>query len=137
MFDSIQSHHMYGYQRCMIVYHTFELFSTARTAPSVRLLYREWGGIWLRVTKGEEEIVHEFVHCCWCCFHIISHNQVRGYRTGSSHSGAEEYPSKKTGLFTGDEISRVGSGRVKRFSISRVGPGNDPRGTVHSRVKPS
>ena len=34
--------------------------------------------------------------CCCCCSHINSHNQVRGHRTGSSHSGAEEYPRKKT-----------------------------------------
>ena len=27
--------------------------------------------------------------CCCCCSHINSHNQVRGHRTGSSHSGAE------------------------------------------------
>ena len=27
--------------------------------------------------------------------HINSHNQVRGHRTGSSHSGAEEYPREK------------------------------------------
>ena len=33
--------------------------------------------------------------CCCCCSHINSHNQVRGHRTGSSHSGAEEYPSEK------------------------------------------
>ena len=26
------------------------------------------------------------------CSHINSHNQVRGHRTGSRHSGAEEYP---------------------------------------------
>ena len=31
-----------------------------------------------------------------CCSHIYSHNQVRGHRTGSSHSGAEEYPREKT-----------------------------------------
>ena len=31
-----------------------------------------------------------------CCSHINSHNQVRGHRTGSSHSGAEECPRKKT-----------------------------------------
>ena len=30
------------------------------------------------------------------CSHINSHNQVRGHRTGSSHSGAEEYPRDKT-----------------------------------------
>ena len=33
--------------------------------------------------------------CCCCCSHINSHNQVRGHRTGSSHSGAEEYPREK------------------------------------------
>ena len=31
-----------------------------------------------------------------CCSQINSHNQVRGQRTGSSHSGVEEYPRKKT-----------------------------------------
>ena len=30
-----------------------------------------------------------------CCSHINSHNQVRGHRTASSHSGAEEYPREK------------------------------------------
>ena len=30
---------------------------------------------------------------CWS--HINSHDQVRGHRTGSSHSGAEEYPREK------------------------------------------
>ena len=34
--------------------------------------------------------------CCCCCSHIISHKQVRGHRTGSSHSGAEEYPRENT-----------------------------------------
>ena len=33
--------------------------------------------------------------CCCCCSHINSHNQVRGHRTGSSHSEAEEYPREK------------------------------------------
>ena len=33
--------------------------------------------------------------CCCCCSHMNSHNQVRGHRTGSSHSGAEEYPREK------------------------------------------
>ena len=31
---------------------------------------------------------------CCCCSHINSHNQVRGHSTGSSTSGAEEYPKK-------------------------------------------
>ena len=30
-----------------------------------------------------------------CCSHISSHNQVRGHRTGSSYSRAEEYPREK------------------------------------------
>ena len=30
--------------------------------------------------------------CRCCCYHINSHNQVRVYRAGSSHSGSEEYP---------------------------------------------
>ena len=34
-------------------------------------------------------------HRC-CCSHINSHNKVRGHRTGSSHSGAEEHPSEKS-----------------------------------------
>ena len=34
------------------------------------------------------------LYCCWS--HINSHNQVRGHRTGSSNSGAEEYPREKT-----------------------------------------
>ena len=34
---------------------------------------------------------HSISSCC-CCSHINSHNQVCGHRTGSSHSGAEEYP---------------------------------------------
>ena len=29
---------------------------------------------------------------CCCCYHINSHNQVRGHKTCSSHSGVEEYP---------------------------------------------
>ena len=32
---------------------------------------------------------------CCCCSRINSHNQVRGHKTGSSHSGAEEYPRGK------------------------------------------
>ena len=34
--------------------------------------------------------------CCCCCCNIKSHNQVRSHRTGSSHSGAEEYPRENT-----------------------------------------
>ena len=32
---------------------------------------------------------------CCICSHINSHNQVRGHKTGSSHSGGEKYPSGK------------------------------------------
>ena len=32
---------------------------------------------------------------CCCCSHINSHNQVRGHRIGSTHSGAQEYPREK------------------------------------------
>ena len=34
--------------------------------------------------------------CCWWCCHIKYHIQVRGHRTGFSHSGAEEYAREKT-----------------------------------------
>ena len=37
----------------------------------------------------------KIVRCCCRCSHINSHNQVRGHRTGSSYSGAEEYPREK------------------------------------------
>ena len=40
--------------------------------------------------------VYPPILCCYCS-HINSHKQVRGHRTGSSHSGgAEEYPKEKT-----------------------------------------
>ena len=38
----------------------------------------------------------DVVVVCCCCSHIKSNNQVRGHRTGSSHSGGEEYPRKNT-----------------------------------------
>ena len=38
------------------------------------------------------------------CFHINSRNQVRGHRTGSSHSGAEEYLREKTQTKGGTRI---------------------------------
>ena len=47
--------------------------------------------------KGNLVISVRGTRCC-CCFDINSHNQVRGYRTGSSHSGALELrntPGKK------------------------------------------
>ena len=42
-----------------------------------------------------EKWTYEYDGCCCCCSYINSHNQVRGHRTGSSHSGAEEYPREK------------------------------------------
>ena len=33
--------------------------------------------------------------CCCCCSRISWRNQVRGHRTGSSHSGSDEYPRGK------------------------------------------
>ena len=38
-----------------------------------------------------------FIYVAVCCSHINSYtcNQVRGHRTGSSHSGVEEYPREK------------------------------------------
>ena len=43
-------------------------------------------------------IAHMFfvIHNSCCCSDINWHNQVRGHRTGSSRSGAEEYPWEKT-----------------------------------------
>ena len=38
----------------------------------------------------------QLLHIYCCCSHMNSHNQVRGHRTGSSHSGMEEYPREKT-----------------------------------------
>ena len=45
--------------------------------------------------RKRKRVDHTLVVWC-CCSHINSHNQVRGHRTGSSHSGAEEYPRRKT-----------------------------------------
>ena len=39
-------------------------------------------------------LAHNKRGCC-CCSHINPHNQVRGHRTGSSHSGAEKCPREK------------------------------------------
>ena len=46
---------------------------------------------------------------CCCCSHIDSHNQVRGQRTGSSHSGVEEHPSEK--------ILQTKSGRARTVYV--------------------
>ena len=60
---------------------------------------------------------HTLNCCCCCCSHINSHNQVRGHRTGSSHSGAEEYQLWKHGVTIFNAplpgvaaISRTGTG---------------------------
>ena len=58
------------------------------------------------VWKGEQSLpalVTPELGCC-CCSHINSNNQVRGHRTGSSHSGAEEYPREKTQTKGGTRI---------------------------------
>ena len=34
-------------------------------------------------------------YCCGCCSAINLHIEVRGHRTGLSHSGAEKYPREK------------------------------------------
>ena len=47
-----------------------------------------------RVKKFGAPSPHTCCRCC--CSHINSHNQVRGHRTGSSHSGAEEYSRGNT-----------------------------------------
>ena len=33
--------------------------------------------------------------CCFCCSRFSFHNQVRGHRTGSNHSGAEKNANNK------------------------------------------
>ena len=48
----------------------------------------------LSVANSRSRAFRVYVRCC-CCSHINSHNQVRGHRTGSSHSGAEENPREK------------------------------------------
>ena len=47
------------------------------------------------VNRDTKRATHCCCCCCCCCSHMNSHNQVRGHRTGSSHSGAEEYPEEK------------------------------------------
>ena len=46
-------------------------------------------------TPSRSTYSYQVPGCC-CCSHINSHNQVRGHRTGSSQSGAEEYPRENT-----------------------------------------
>ena len=47
------------------------------------------------VHKKRSQRIYTSCCCCCCCSHINSHNQVRGHKTGSSHSGAEDYPREK------------------------------------------
>ena len=44
-------------------------------------------------SHGREYPLNYGIDCC--CPHITSHNEVRGHKTGFSHSGAEEYPREK------------------------------------------
>ena len=53
-------------------------------------------GIMFGSDTGGSETVSPVIRCCCCCSHINSHDQVRGHRTGSSHSGAEEYARENT-----------------------------------------
>ena len=54
-------------------------------------------------------IVHHVTGQCFCCCsRINSHNQVRGHRTGSSHSGAEEYPRERCRVTRTDPTVRFG-----------------------------
>ena len=52
--------------------------------------------LFLQQNVLEFAIAAQAILCCCCCrcycSHINLHNHVRGHRTGSSHSGAEEYP---------------------------------------------
>ena len=48
-----------------------------------------------RLTRTREVDNETRTRWSFCCSHINSHNQVRGHRTGSSHSGAGEYPRGK------------------------------------------
>ena len=48
------------------------------------------------LVKHLKSVVTHALFVVVCCSHINSHNQVRGHSTRSSHSGAEEYPEKKT-----------------------------------------
>ena len=62
---------------------------------------------------------------------------------GSGRVGSQEVLKSRGSDRVGSrgfEVSRVGSGRVKKFGKScemlRVGSGHDPRGTVHWRTRP-
>ena len=52
--------------------------------------------VFAHVVPEEEAMTVDVLLGCCCCSHINLHNQVRGDRTGSSHSGAEEYPRENT-----------------------------------------
>lgn len=44
--------------------------------------------------NARSKAAYDVVVCCGCS-HIISHNRVRGHRTGSGHYGAEEFFREK------------------------------------------
>ena len=52
--------------------------------------------VWQAVKKKRFFQARVVRRCCCCCCQINSHNQVRGHRTGSRHSGAEEYRKENT-----------------------------------------
>ena len=57
-----------------------------------------------------------------CCFQINSHNQVRGHRTRSSHSGVEKYPRGKDPKQTkrGTSIYHSGSNSCIRLKVQKI-----------------
>ena len=65
---------------------------------------------------------------CCCCSHINSHNQVRRHRTGSSHSGVEEYPRENTHtMYERVALIRLRYDRMGRTTAwgMPLGSGND------------
>ena len=79
-------------------------FGVAHTAKMsfIEIFHPTLGSVFQFCTSIKtRKIPSQVCCCCWwwwcrCCSHINSHNQFRGHRTGSSHSGAEEYPREKT-----------------------------------------
>ena len=63
--------------------------------------------------------------CCSSSSHIHSHNQVRGHRTGSSNSGAEEYPWEKaqTNRRWYTHVSRLYRDFERTKHVSRISAG--------------
>ena len=73
------------------------LFSVLHLSWTIKLTFLQYTKYVLTLIPYAY-VSYPFVYdrsCCCCCSHLNSHNQVRGHRTGSSHSGAEEYPREK------------------------------------------